>query len=96
MLDKALPTQPISGFRTSGSEILEELEHSPMLLTQHGMGAGILMSIELYNNMVAYIRSFEQVELMQRRQTEMKRNNAKAVSFEQFCQELEERKLLDG
>lgn len=95
MLDKVLPTQPISGFRTSGGEILEEIQTSPVLLTQHGSGAGILMSIELYNNMVSYIRSFERIELMQRRLSEMEDESLTVVSFEYFCQQLKERDLLN-
>ena len=52
MIDKVLPTQPISKFRQSGNEILDELVHGPVVLTQHGIGAGVLMSIDLYNKMV--------------------------------------------
>ena len=32
MIDRALPTQPISKFRQAGQEILDELDSGPVLL----------------------------------------------------------------
>lgn len=96
MIDKVLPTQPISKFRQSGNEILDELVHGPVVLTQHGIGAGVLMSIDLYNKMVAYIRSFSDVELLRRRLLEMDSDDRSYITAEEFDAQLKQRGLLNG
>jgi prevent-host-death family protein len=95
-MDKVLPTQPISKFRQAGTEILEELVHGPVLLTQHGVGAGVLLSIELYNNMVSYIRSFSDTELLRRRLLEMDEDDQSYLTLNDFDEALKQRGLLDA
>ena len=96
MLDKVLPTQPISNFRKFGNEILEATEQGPVLVTQHGVGTGVLMSIELYNNIVSYIRSFYEAELLKRRLEDMSGDDGNFISFEEFSQRLQSRGLIDA
>lgn len=95
-MDRALPTQPISRFRQSGNEILDELVHGPVLLTQHGVGAGVLLSVELYNRMVSYIRSFSDIELLRRRLLEMDEDGGSYLTLDEFDEVLKQRGLLDA
>lgn len=96
MIDRALPTQPISKFRQAGQEILDELVKGPVLLTQHGVAAGVLLSVDLYNSMVSYIRSFDDVELIRRRLLEMDMDERTYLSLEQLEQTMKQRGLLNG
>ena len=83
-MDKALPTQPVSKFRQASNEIIEDLSTSPVLLTQHGIGVGVLLSIELYNSMISYIRAFDDTELIRRRLLEMGSDERSFLTFSQF------------
>ncbi|MEZ4678192.1 MAG: type II toxin-antitoxin system Phd/YefM family antitoxin [Caldilineaceae bacterium] len=96
MIDRALPTQPISKFRQAGQEILDELDRGPVLLTQHGVAAGVLLSVDLYNSMVSYIRSFDDVELIRRRLLEMDVDERTYLSLEQLDQAMKQRGLVDA
>ncbi|MCB9140461.1 MAG: type II toxin-antitoxin system Phd/YefM family antitoxin [Caldilineaceae bacterium] len=95
-LDRALPTQPISKFRQSGTEVLDHLEEGPVMLTQHGMGAGVLLSIDLYNSMVSIIRSFNDSELARNRIREMDDERSAYLTQSEFDETLQQRGLLDG
>ncbi len=43
---------PISGFRTRQNQILSSLVEGPVVLTQHGRSAAVLVSPEQWNHLV--------------------------------------------
>ncbi len=43
---------PISELRGKQSEVLSKLSKGPVLLTQHGKAAAVMMSVEQYNMML--------------------------------------------
>ena len=94
MLDKVIETQPISNFRKSGPEILEAVDRGPVVVTQHGLAAAVLMSVEHYNDIVSYLRAFYDAELLRRRLTDMDRDEGEFVTFEEFSRRMRERGLV--
>ncbi|MFN8495708.1 MAG: type II toxin-antitoxin system Phd/YefM family antitoxin [Caldilineaceae bacterium] len=95
-MDQVLPTQPISNFRQSQSEILELLEQGPVVLTHHGTAAGVLLSVAQYNTMVKLIRRYDDMEIIRKRLHEMEVDAASWQSMEEFEQGLYKRGLIDA
>jgi hypothetical protein len=52
MLFGALPTMPVSELRTRQAEVIEQLQGSPVMLTQHGHSAGVLVHPRVWNHMI--------------------------------------------
>jgi hypothetical protein len=52
MLYGALPTIPITEFRTKQPEILQHLKRSPIMFTRQGHGAGVLLHPRVFNDLV--------------------------------------------
>ena len=93
-MELILPTEPISRFRQSQSDILELLDDGPVLLTHHGVSAGVLISVEQYNEMVKLIRRFDDIEIIRTRLHEMAEDDESRQSLEEFDQSLRMRGLL--
>ncbi|MDQ3247699.1 MAG: type II toxin-antitoxin system Phd/YefM family antitoxin [Chloroflexota bacterium] len=53
MLYGALPTLPVSELRLHQAKIIETLDATPILLTQHGRGAGVLVHPRVWNDVLA-------------------------------------------
>lgn len=96
MLDRVLTTQPISNFRKFGNEILAATERGPVLVTQHGIGAGVLLSVEHYNNIASYLRAFYDADLFRRLLSDMDEGDGTFVTFEEFSQNLRHRGLVNA
>ena len=95
MLDRVFETQPISNFRKAGPEILEAVSQGPVLVTQHGVGAAVLMSVGHYNNIASYLRAFYDADLFRRLLSD-KDDVGAFVTFEEFSQNLHRRGLVDA
>ena len=95
MLDRVFETQPISNFRKAGPEILEAVSSGPVLVTQHGVAAAVLMSVDHYNNIASYLRAFYDADLFRRLLSDMDDGGA-FVTFEEFSQNLHRRGLVDA
>ena len=93
-MEQVLPTEPMSKFRQSQSEILELLDDGPVVLTHHGVSAGVLISVEQYNEMVKLIRRFDDIEIIRTRLHEMAEDEEYRQSLDEFDESLRMRGLL--
>ena len=90
---KVLPTMPVSDLRTQQAMILNQLTETPILLTQRGQGAGVLVHPDTWNKFVEQLEHLLHLELLRKRAAEVTRGEY--VTFEEFNQELERRGLLN-
>ena len=90
---KVLPTMPVSDLRTQQAMILNQLTETPILLTQRGQGAGVLVHPDTWNKLVEQLEHLLHLELLRKRAAEVTRGEY--VTFEEFNQELERRGLLN-
>lgn len=58
-VQKVMPTLPVSELRTRQAEVLAQLKKSPVLLTQRGRGAGVLVDPDLWNELVERAERYE-------------------------------------
>jgi PHD/YefM family antitoxin component YafN of YafNO toxin-antitoxin module len=64
MLYGALPTMPVSELRSRQAEIIEQLQGSPVLLTQHGHGAGVLVHPRVWNHLLEVYQKAQRAGLL--------------------------------
>jgi PHD/YefM family antitoxin component YafN of YafNO toxin-antitoxin module len=64
---KAMPTIPVSDLRTKQATIMARLQEAPILLTQRGHGAGVLVHPDLWNEMVELLYDYEDVIIAKER-----------------------------
>jgi prevent-host-death family protein len=69
-MDKVMPTIPVSELRIRQAEILEQLRETPILLTQRGHGAGVLVHPEVWNEMVDLLADYEDILIARERMEE--------------------------
>lgn len=93
LLEQVLPTEPISKFRQSQNEILDMLDEGPVVLTHHGVSAGVLLSVAQYNSMVKLIRRYDDTEIILRRLKELDEKTS-WQTLEEFDAALRARGLL--
>ncbi len=67
---KAMPTMPVSDLRTRQATILAKLSETPVLLTQHGHGAGVLVHPDLWNEMVELLADYDDILIARERMLE--------------------------
>lgn len=91
---KVLPTMPVSELRTQQAAILHQLQQTPVLLTQRGQGAGVLVHPDTWNKVVEQLEHLLHLELLRQRAAEIARGEF--VTFEELEQGLAERGLLDA
>ena len=91
---KVLPTMPVSNLRTQQAVILNQLANTPVLLTQRGQGAGVLVHPDTWNKLIEQLEHLLHLELLRTRAAEMERGEY--VTFEEFELELTQRDLLDA
>lgn len=94
LMEQVLPTEPISKFRQSQNEILDMLDEGPVVLTHHGVSAGVLLSVAQYNSMVKLIRRYDDTELILRRLKELDESETSWQTLEEFDAALRARGLL--
>jgi PHD/YefM family antitoxin component YafN of YafNO toxin-antitoxin module len=68
----AMPTLPVSDLRNRQSEIIEQLDETPVLLTRGGYGAGVLVHPEKWNQMVQEMARLQRLVRFERILAEMK------------------------
>lgn len=91
-MDGLLPTMPISALRKNQSEIIEQLEKSPKVLTNNGYEAAVLMSPAQYREMVALVRRLEDSQIINLRLKEMDQGHW--ISGDEVEKQLEAKGLL--
>lgn len=91
-MDAILTTRPISDFRQNQASIMEAMEAGPVVLTQHGRDAAVLMTSDYYNTIVKLLRKYQGYEQISRFLAEME-EPAMRVNLTMFDEELRKRGL---
>lgn len=61
---------PISELRKRQAEVLATLEKGPAILTQHGKGAAVLLSLDAYNRLLEELEDLQDaMDALEARQT---------------------------
>ena len=92
---KVIPTIPVSDLRTRQAAILAQLEQTPILLTQRGHGAGILVHPDLWNEMVELLTCYEDILIAKDRLQEAERDPTVLRPISELRTLLEADRLLD-
>jgi|JI10StandDraft_1071094.scaffolds.fasta_scaffold1216508_3 prevent-host-death family protein len=92
MLYKAMPTVPVSDLRNRQAEIIAELDHTPVMLTNRGEGTGVLVNPTVWNNLLDEIERLRQIVRLQ--QISKRMADGDYLTKEQVEAELKERGLL--
>ena len=92
---KVMPTMPMSRLRTQQTAIFANLQQSPILLTQRGHGAGVLVHPDLWNEMVDLLIDNEDVLVAKERFQEAKRDPSVMRPISELRASLEADGLLD-
>ncbi len=66
MLYKAMPTIPVSDLRNRQSEIIAELDHTPVMLTNRGEGSGVLVHPKVWNSLLDEIERLRHINKLQK------------------------------
>lgn len=87
---------PVSALRNNQSRIIQGLETSPMLLTNNGYEAAVLVSPTKWNEMVALIDRLEDSDIINVRSKEMDDDDTSWFSADEVEEQLIGRGLLDA
>ena len=79
--------------RSTVSAIIDQLSDTPVLLTQRGQGAGVLVHPETWNKLIGQLEHLLHLELLRTSAAEMERGEY--VTFEEFEQDLAKRAYFD-
>lgn len=93
---KAMPTMPVSDLRTKQAAILSRLREAPILLTQRGHGAGVLVHPDLWNEMVELLDDYEDILIAKERIQEAESDPDVMRPISDLRASLETDGLLDG
>jgi PHD/YefM family antitoxin component YafN of YafNO toxin-antitoxin module len=93
---KAMPTMPVSDLRTKQAAILARLREAPILLTQRGHGAGVLVHPDLWNEMVELLDDYEDILIAKERIQEAESDPDALHPISDLRASLEANGLLDG
>lgn len=87
-LKPSTDVQPLSAFRANAAGFLEQVRETkrPLLLTQHGRSAAVLLDVEVYEDLM------EEVELVRDIvRARMELDHGEGIPHEQVVAELKER-----
>ena len=87
---------PISELRQRQNEILANLRHGPVVLTQHGKAAGILVGTERWNTLIAELDDLRDALDAEEGREELAGVPSSARPLEEIEAELISEGLLDG
>lgn len=94
-MHRAMPTMPVSELRTRQSAILAQLDETPILLTQRGHGAGVLVHPDLWNELVELLADYEDTLIATQRRQEAQNDPAVMRPISELRAALEADGLLD-
>ncbi len=86
-------TRPISEFRQNQASIMEAMESGPVVLTQHGKDAAVIMTSEYYNIIVKLLRKYQGYESIIRLVEEMGKPT-NHITLREFDEGLRKRGLI--
>ncbi len=71
---------PISEFRARQNELLQQLAEGPLVLTQHGRAAAVLVSLEQWNHLIEKLEYLEDSLIA----IEASQDPAPTIPFDQY------------
>lgn len=92
-MDLIPTTRPISEFRQNQASIMEAMQFGPVVLTQHGKDAAVIMTSEYYNTIIKLLRKYQNFESVSRLIDEMQ-ISTNCISLEEFDEGLRKRGLM--
>lgn len=92
-MDLILTTRPISEFRQNQAAIMEAMELGPVVLTQHGKDAAVIMTSDYYNTIIKLLRKYQNFESINRLIEEMAEPEYR-VGLDEFDEGLRKRGLI--
>lgn len=92
---KVMPTIPVSDLRTKQAKVLTDLKETPILLTQRGHSAGILVHPDLWNEMVEMLADYQDIRIVRDRIHEAEDDPALLRPISELRALLEAEGLLD-
>ena len=88
-MNKIIPVMPVSDLRNEQAKVFRQLGETPVLLTQRGRAAGVLVHPEQWNDIIELLEDMEEGRIAEARWREIEENPANARSFEDFAKELQ-------
>ncbi len=61
MLYKAMPTMPVSDLRIHQAKVIATLSDTPVMLTNRGEGAGVLVHPDVWNKLVEEVERYRRL-----------------------------------
>ncbi len=95
-MNKIIPVMPVSDLRNEQAKVFNRLGETPVLLTQRGRAAGVLVHPDQWNEMVELLEDMEEGRIAEARWREIEEDAGSARSFEAFAKELQAEGLFDG
>ena len=92
-MDLIPTTRPISEFRQNQASIMEAMESGPVVLTQHGKDAAVIMTSEYYNTIIKLLRKYQGYESISRLLADMEKPTS-WLHVEAFDEGLRKRGLI--
>lgn len=92
-MDLIPTTRPISEFRQNQASIMEAMESGPVVLTQHGKDAAVIMTSEYYNMIIKLLRKYQGYESISRLLADMEEPTG-WIKIEEFDEGLRKRGLI--
>ena len=92
-MDLIPTTRPISEFRQNQASIMEAMESGPVVLTQHGKDAAVIMTSAYYNTIIKLLRKYQGYENISRLLADTE-EPASWINVEEFDDGLRERGLI--
>jgi antitoxin StbD len=86
---------PISELRQRQNEILRRIETSPVVLTQHGRAAAVLVSPECWNAIVEELEDLRDLQLVAEQKEEYRANPSSARRYSDARADMVDEGLLD-
>ena len=94
-MNKVMPTMPVDDMRTCPAAILAKLNETPVLLTQHGHGAGVLVHPDLWNEMVELLADYDDILIARQRMHEAETDSSVTRPIADLHNSLQADGLLD-
>ena len=93
-MEKVMETLPVSELRSHQAEVISRLQKGPILLTQRGRGAGVLVHPDQWNEIVELLLDYEDITLAQERMLEAREHPEVLEPLSELRKSLQEEGIL--
>jgi len=93
-MEKVMETLPVSELRSHQAEVISRLQKAPILLTQRGRGAGVLVHPDQWNEIVELLLDYEDITLAQERMLEAREHPEVLEPLSELRKSLQEEGIL--